>query len=181
MWCLCSLHQLFLETTEDTKRFIFFCLDDFLVFHPKQQRSQTCNVLFFSSSVKTYFTLLSDSRQLYCSLQTFGILFFAWTHFDCIWQLSVNTGPKMSVQSLHCESSYLTCCDRVQVRCVSLLTKRQSILCANRGDCTLHHEYSFRPTTASLHPGTSYSALPLGSLIHIHICLYLLYMVLIYP
>ncbi len=41
---------------------------------------------------------------------------------------------------------------------------------ATRGDRTLHHEYSFRPTVASLHPGTytSQSASFIGGLLLTH-------------
>ena len=44
---------------------------------------------------------------------------------------------------------------------------------ATRGDCTLCSEYSFRPTAASLHPGTytSWSATFIGGLLHVHSCL----------
>ncbi len=57
----------------------------------------------------------------------------------------------------------------------------QRVLCqvlrATRGDCTLHHEYSFRPAAASLHLGTYTSASFIGRPLHTHYYLPFLAMV----
>ncbi len=86
---------------------------------------------------------------------------------------NASTIPVLWVRIDHYKSGWHTYCDRVWVRPVSPITIRQSILClalsATRGDHTLHREYSFGPSAASLHLGIYTSP---GSLIHIHICLF---------
>ncbi len=70
----------------------------------------------------------------------------------------MSTNNVMAVFGCH------TCCDRVWVWCVGAITQTQRVLYqalnATRGDRTLHREY------------TSWSALLIGGLLHMHTCLY---------